>query len=170
MKKSGLGGLFAALVVAMSLQTTPTSAQQGTEIAESHLSAAKEAVLAYRATGGFSSLLELVALQTKNTFIRTNPGLEKDIVEVTDIAVKDFEDRKTQIDSNMAVLWASRFTEAELKDISAFYQTETGRKLAVEASFLLQETFRQADAVGREISNELLVKVRAEMKKRGHDL
>lgn len=170
MKKGGLAGFCAAVLVAMSLQVAPTLAQQASDFTDSHLKAAKDAVIAYRATGGFSSLLEIVSLQTKNTFIRTNPGLEKDIVEVTDLAVKEFEGRKAQLDDDMSVFWAARFSEDELKNITEFFNTETGRKLAIEAGFLLQETFRQADAVGRQISNELLVRVRQEMKKRGHDL
>ena len=69
-----------------------------------------------------------------------------------------------------ARIYASHFTEAELKQILAFYQTPTGRKMITEEPRALDQSMANAGEFGDKLSDEIIAKMRDEMKKRGHDI
>ncbi len=69
-----------------------------------------------------------------------------------------------------ARIYASHFTEAELKQILAFYQSPVGRRMVVEEPKALDESMANAGNWGDNLSDEVIAKMRDEMKKRGHDL
>ena len=66
--------------------------------------------------------------------------------------------------------YASHFTEAELKDIVAFYKTPLGKKLINEEPEGLDEATKRVDAWSSKFADEVLTRIRAEMKKKGHNL
>jgi hypothetical protein len=69
-----------------------------------------------------------------------------------------------------ARIYASHFTEAELKQLLAFYQTPVGRKAITEEPKALDESMASGGNWGDALADEVVVKIRDEMKKRGHDL
>ena len=75
----------------------------------------------------------------------------------------DYDDLRQRI-------YAGHFTEAELKAILAFYQSPLGQKMIVEEPKALDESMANAGEWGDNLSEEVIAKMRAEMKKRGHDL
>ena len=62
------------------------------------------------------------------------------------------------------------FTEQELKDILAFYKTPLGKKLIVEEPKGVDEATKRVDDWANKFAEEVLAKMRAEMKKKGHNL
>jgi hypothetical protein len=72
--------------------------------------------------------------------------------------------------NDVAKLYASRFTEQELKDILAFYKSPLGRKLIVEEPAILDQSMKNAQVWAENLSQEVIAKMRTEMKKRGHDI
>ena len=75
-----------------------------------------------------------------------------------------------EIVNDVAKLYASRFTEQELKDILAFYKSPLGRKLIVEEPAILDQSMKNAQVWAENLSQEVIAKMRTEMKKRGHDI
>jgi hypothetical protein len=69
-----------------------------------------------------------------------------------------------------ARFYASHFTEAELKQILAFYQSPVGKKMLVDEPRALDESMAYAGSWGDNLSIDVMNKLRAEMKKRGHDM
>jgi hypothetical protein len=67
-------------------------------------------------------------------------------------------------------IYASHFTEAELKDALAFYKTPLGQKLISEEPKALEESMKAADDWSRKFAVEVDAKFRAEMQKRGKNL
>jgi hypothetical protein len=69
-----------------------------------------------------------------------------------------------------ARVYASRFSEQELKDALTFYRTPLGKKLIEQEPKILDQTMTDAQAWGDKLSQEVMNRMRAEMKKRGHEL
>ena len=68
-------------------------------------------------------------------------------------------------------LYASHFTESELKEMLAFYKSPLGRKMIDRGAKGARQAAWCSRRTGRnKFSDEVLVKIRAEMKKMGHDL
>jgi uncharacterized protein len=69
-----------------------------------------------------------------------------------------------------ARLYAVRFSEQELKDALAFYKSPVGRKLIAEEPGIAEQSLKWTSAWADKLSEEIVAKMRAEMKKRGHEI
>jgi hypothetical protein len=136
----------------------------------SALATAKELITTKGATAIFEPVVPGVIEQAKSTLLRTNPMLSKDLNEVAAKLRADYAPRSVEVVNDIAKLYATRFTEQELKDALAFYKSPLGRKLLVEEPRVLDEGMRNAQTWANKLSEEVLGKIRAEMKKRGHDI
>ncbi len=93
------------------------------------LAAAKEIVSVTGATALFNPLIAGVVEQAKNLFLQQNPGLSKDLNEVAAKMRTDLAPRFDELSNEVARIYAVHFTEAELKELAAFYKTPVGKKL-----------------------------------------
>jgi len=118
----------------------------------------------------FDPLVRGVIEKVKNQFMQTNFMWGKDLNEVAANLHKEYDQRSAELIDATARIYAQHFTEAELKEMLAFYQTPTGRKMVVEEPKAIDESMANAGDWGDHLSEEIIVKMRAEMKKRGHDL
>ena len=82
----------------------------------------------------------------------------------------EYVTRTAEILNDAAKIYASRFKEQELKDALAFYKSPLGRKLLVEEPRILDESMQHAQSWADRLSQEVINKMRAEMKKRGHEI
>ncbi len=115
-------------------------------------------------------LIRGVVEKVKNQFMQTNFMWAKDLNEVADKLTKEYQPRTAELVDETARIYASHFTEAELKQILAFYQTPVGRKVVVEEPRALDQSMANAGVFGDKLSEEIINKFRDEMKKRGHDI
>src|SRR5215468_7579342 len=122
------------------------------------------------ATALYSPLVSGVIERTKSVFLQTNPMLSKDLNEVAAKLHSEYGARSAELVNEVAKLYASRFTEQELKDTLAFYKSPLGRKLIVEEPAILDQSMKTAQTWAENLSQEVIAKMRAEMKKRGHDI
>jgi len=118
----------------------------------------------------FGSLVSGVVEKVKNQFMQTNFMWAKDLNEVAAQLEKEYAPRENELVDASARIYASHFTEPELKQILAFYQTPLGRKVIVEEPKALDESIANAGNWGNNFSQEVINRMRAEMKKRGHDI
>ena len=102
--------------------------------------------------------------------MQTNFMYAKDLNEVAAIEEKRYAPRVSELVDMTARIYASHFTEAELKELLAFYQSPIGRKALAEEPTVLNEAMTQAGAWGDNLSQEVIDSMRDEMKKRGHDM
>lgn len=118
----------------------------------------------------FTPLVRGVVEKVKDQFMQTNFMWAKDLNEVAASLEKDYAPRVDELVDMSARIYASHFTEAELKQLLAFYQSPVGRKAITEEPKALDESMAGGGNWGDNLSDEVLVKMREEMKKRGHDL
>jgi uncharacterized protein len=118
----------------------------------------------------FQPLVRGVVEKTKNMFMQTNFMWAKDLDEVAAIEQKKYAPRAEELVDATARLYASRFTEQELKDLLSYYKSPLGQKALVEEPKVLDEAMANAGTWGDNLSQEVMASMREEMKKRGHDM
>lgn len=157
---------LAVLTMALAL-AAPAPAQQPSAAA---LLTAKEIVNTTGAMALFNPLIGGVVEQAKNLFLQQNPALSKDLNETAAKVRADLQPRFDELTNEVAKLYATHFTEAELKEVLAFYKTPAGKKLITEQPKIAEESLKFAQTWANALSEQVIVKIREEMKKRGHTL
>jgi|SRR5579862_268468 len=111
-----------------------------------------------------------VVEKVKSVVMQTNFMFQKDINEITVELHKEFDGRSAELVDLTARLYASKFTEPELKQILIFYQSPVGQKMIVEEPKVIDDSLQQANGWADNLSVDIMAKMRSEMKKRGHDI
>jgi hypothetical protein len=118
----------------------------------------------------FNTLIPGVIEQSRYMFEQQNPNLGNPLRDVSAKLRNELAPRQAELNGEVAKVYASRFTEKEIKDLLAFYQTPLGRKLIAEEPKALDQSMTYAQDWARRLSDEVVAKMRAEMKKLGHDI
>jgi hypothetical protein len=158
---------LAAFVIGLALSSPAAYAQQPSASA---MATAKELVNVSGATVMFTPLIAGVVEQAKLLFLQQNPGLAKDLNEIVVKMRNDLNPRLDELNVEMARLYATRFTEPELKEVLAFYTSPTGKKMLVEQPQIVDQSLKFAQEWANKLSDEVVGKMREELKKRGHAL
>jgi len=145
--------------VAVAQQPTPA----GIEIA-------KDIIKVTGATALFNPLIPGVVEQAKNLFLQQNPGLAKDLNEISAQLRTELAPRSEEINSEVAKLYAAHFTEGELKELLAFYKSPVGTKLIAEQAKVAEEGLKFAQDWANKLSDQVIIRMRDELRKRGHSL
>jgi hypothetical protein len=131
---------------------------------------AKEIVQIKGGENMFGPLIPNIVEQGKSMFEQQNPALSKDLSTVAAKLRTDLAPRMAEVNNEIAKAYASHFTEAELKEMLAFYKSPVGRKMITEEPKALAQAVNFAQSWAQKFSEEVVTKYRAEMKKLGHDL
>jgi uncharacterized protein len=158
---------LAAIAVALLAFTPGARSQQPSPAA---LATAKELITATGATGVFNPLIAGVVEQAKIVFLQQDPGLAKDLNEIANNLRADLAPRFAELNDEVAKLYATNFTDEELKAILAFYQSPPGKKLLQRQPQVIDNSMQFAQTWANKLSDEIVVKMREELKKRGHVL
>ena len=165
--KLARGARAGALVFAVAMFAELASAQ---EPPPSAVALAKELIVLKGSTQLWEAVVPGVIEQVKGVFLQTNPALGKALNDVATQLRTEYAPRASQLVDQVAQLYAKAFTEQELKDALAFYKSPLGRKMVKEEPEILDQSMRNAQNWANRLSEEVISKMRAEMKKRGHDI
>ncbi len=158
---------LAAVAIALAVSSPAAHAQQPSPAA---MLTAKEIVAVTGATTLFNPLIAGVVEQAKLLFLQQNPGLSKDLNEITAKMRKDLAPRFDELVNEVTRIYAIHFTEQELKDVLAFYKSPAGKKLVVEQPKIVDASLKFAQNWANALSDEVIAKMRDELKKKGHAL
>ena len=101
---------------------------------------------------------------------QANPGKEKEVSEVmTQYIVPKMKQNLPEALREGAVVYANHFSEDELNQLIAFYQSPIGRKLVQEQPAIAQEMGRFGAAWAQKTALEAIREYADEFKKRGLD-
>ncbi len=117
----------------------------------------------------FAPIVPGVIEQVRLLFVQNNPMLTKDVNEVAAGLRNEFAARNQELLNIAYRTYALRFTEAELKEVVAFYRTPVGKKVITEEPSILESAMSRAQQWSIELSEQVITRLRTEMKKRGHD-
>jgi hypothetical protein len=118
----------------------------------------------------FEPVARGVIEKAKDGFLQNNFMWQKDIDEIALNMHKDYDARSAELVDTTARIYASHFTEPELKTILTFYQSPLGKKMVAQEPKAMDESMASAAQWADNLSNDIVNKMRAEMKKRGHDM
>jgi uncharacterized protein len=162
---------FARLApVAMLAWQLTAGAAQAQPPSAAAVAAARELVELKGAGTMFDPIIINMIDQTKGNLLQTNPQLAKDLNDVSTALRNEFVPRSKELLAEAAKFYAQRFTEAELKELVAFYKTPIGRKMVVQEPQALDDTFSYVQQWAPRVGEEVMNRFRAEMKKKGHNL
>ena len=166
----------ALLALAVAGTAVPAAAQTAgppaalPQVSPGALLLAKQIVQIKHVDGVFKPIVAGVVQKTRDMFLQTNFMYQKDIDEVAISVGKQFSPRATELVDAAAHYYASHFTEQELRDLLAFYQSPLGQKALVEEPKVLDQSMVYAGNWAENLSQEVIQTMRSELKKRGHDM
>jgi hypothetical protein len=158
----------AVIAVALVLASSAAHAQHQ-QPSPASLLVAKQLVTITGASALFNPLIAGVVEQAKNLYLQQNPGLAKDLNEIANKMRKDLQPRLSELTNEIARLYATHFTEQELKDILAFYRSSSGKKMLVQQPNVVDASMKFAQGWANKLSEQVTAKMREELKKKGHD-
>jgi uncharacterized protein len=134
------------------------------------IAAARELVELKGGAQMFDPVIVSVIEQTKAALLQTNPQLAKDLNDVAAQLRTEFTPRRNELMNEAAKLYATAFTEQEIKDMTTFYKSPLGRKMLTTEPQVIDATFNFVEQWGPRVAEEAMNRFRAEMKKKGHNL
>ena len=96
------------------------------------MATANELIKVTGATNLFKPLIAGVIEQAKTPFLQQDPTLAKDLNEIGAKINADLSPRFSELTNEVATLYATRFSDQELKAILTFYQSPVGQKLLAQ--------------------------------------
>lgn len=134
------------------------------------IAAAKEILILKNAAAVYNGAVIATIQNVKNSLTQSNLNLQKDIDEVSLKLARDLNGRESEIADGMAAIYATNFTEQELKDLLAFYKSPLGKKSLEQEPKSIEASLNYMRNWGEDLAAEVNDRFRDEMKKRGKDL
>jgi uncharacterized protein len=166
----------ASLAAAVALVGVPAMAQapkQGAApaapakpLSPASLAAAKEILTLKNATAMYANAVPGLVAQARNALTQQNLNYQKDLDEVAVVVAKTLAGREKEIGEGMAQIYATEFTEQELKDLVAFYKTPLGAKLLANEPRAIQLSMTWMQQWAQGFQEKINEEFRSEMKKR----
>jgi uncharacterized protein len=148
----------------------PAAAQAQAQPSPNALLIAKQIVQLKGVGNVMDPIARGVVEKVKSVVMQTNFMYQKDINEITVQLHKEFDGRSSELLDQTAQLYATRFSEPELRQILTFYQSALGQKMLVEEPKIMDDSLQQVNTWADNLSVDIMARMREEMKKRGHDI
>jgi hypothetical protein len=156
------GARPAALAIMLATIGPAANAQQPSAAA---IATAKELISVAGATSLFSPLVAAKVL-----YLQQDPSMAKDLNEISAQLRTELQPRFSELNDEVARLYATNFSEQELNEILTFYKTPSGKKLLAEQPKVVDASMKFAQDWANKLSDQVVAKMRDELKKRGHAL
>jgi len=134
------------------------------------IAAAKEILTMKNVSVMYAAAVPNIVQKTKDTLLQTNLNYQKDLNEVAVIVAQQLAGREKEIGEGMAKIYASDFTEQELKDLVTFYKTPLGQKLLAQEPRTIQASMGYMNQWAQNFAEQVNGQFRAEMRKRGKEI
>lgn len=161
-----------AVVAGLAMLSGPALAQQkaAKPPTPEHIAIARAVIEFTGAIRAFDSVIPQLLVDARNMVLNSRPQLQADLDSVIPGIQAELLPRETDLLNEIALVYASKMTEGELKEIAAFYRSPAGQKLIKTTPDVLRESLGKTQEWGQRLSGEVMNKIREEMKKKGHDI
>jgi uncharacterized protein len=162
-----LGLVLAALPAAAQQQAAAPQLKQASPAA---IASAKEILLMKNVGAMYASAVPNIVQQTKEALLQNNLNYQKDLNEVAVVVSQKLAGREKEIGDGMAQIYATEFTEQELKDLVTFFKTPLGQKLLANEPKAVQISMAYMNQWAQQFAEIVNGEFRAEMRKRGKQI
>jgi uncharacterized protein len=160
-------GLAGAGLPAQAQQAAP---QQLKPASPAAIASAKEILALKNVSAMYANAIPSIVQRTKQSILQNNLNYQKDLDEVAVTVAQTLAGREKEIGEQMAKIYASDFTEQELKDLVTFYKSPLGAKLLGEEPKAISASIAYMNQWAQAFSEEVNGYFRAEMRKRGKEI
>jgi uncharacterized protein len=102
--------------------------------------------------------------------VQNRPEVARDLDLFLPTVMETVLARVSELNDIWATIYARNFTVAELRDINAFYHTETGQKLLAKLPAITQEGLVAGQKFGQSLAAEFQQCIIDELRKKGHNI
>jgi hypothetical protein len=120
-------------------------------------------------TGAFDAMTGPLLNQLQQMNV-TRPEIRQDLEQVVAILRPEVDQKKQEMIDSTARIFTTRMTEAELKEVAAFYKSPVGQKYVLIQPGVLDDVVRDLSIWSQRTSEFIMDRARQEMSKRGHQL
>jgi hypothetical protein len=162
----------ATLAVGLALSVAPAGAQQAAppKSSPTAIAAAKEILAIKNASAMYANAVPGLVDKTRIALIQQNLNYQKDLTEVAGVVNQQLAGREKEIGEGKAQVYASEFTEQELKDLVTFYKSPLGKKLIEAEPRAIGLSMAFMNSWAQNFSETVMGAFRAEMRKRGKEI
>jgi len=139
-------------------------------ISESHIAIAREVVTGSGLARTFEGMVPQIADQIRAGYSRTRPEIIKDMEESLRPIITELNKRTDAMITASARLYAQRISEAELKDIAAFFKSPAGQKYVNSQGQILNELFTEMQVFSQTLGNVMMDLLREDLRKKNIQL
>lgn len=151
---TGMGRFASIAVIAGSVMLGAVSAK-AQDVPAEHLQAARAAITALGVTDRFDAILPNIMDRLTAQLIQAYPNLQDSISAKVEEEALKLAARRADLEREAAVVYAKAFTAEELQQITAFYTSETGKKLLKDGPIANRELLKAADIWTAGIARDL---------------
>jgi hypothetical protein len=149
---------------------SPAPATTTSQPSPQQMSLARDVVLYSGIARSFQVVVPQYLDQIGSSLTRTRPDLIRDLNVVMEQLKPEFDKRVDEMVDNAARIYAARLNEQQLKDAATFFKSPAGVAYVQAQPALMGDLFPAMQAWQKQISEDMVTRVRAEMKKKGHDI
>ncbi|MGO9132879.1 MAG: DUF2059 domain-containing protein [Methylovirgula sp.] len=161
------------LCLAPAMADPPKPANAGAAAPEpsaSHLAAARQLVIVSGMSRSFDAAVPHMISQLTSTMSQTRPEIMPDLAAVLKEITPDFDKDTDHMIDRAAHVYAKLLSEEQIKAAITFFTSDDGKKYVQAEPVFFNAVINEMQDWHQEIQDELMTKVRAEMKKRGKPL
>lgn len=149
---------------------TPAPQSQAKPPSAAAMASAREILVLKNAGAMYASAVPNIVQRTKEALLQSNLNYQKDLNEVAQSVAQSLAGREKELGELMARIYATDFTEQELKDLVTFYKSPLGGKLLVQEPRSIQTSISTMGSWAQSFGEEVDKAFRVEMRKRGKEL
>jgi hypothetical protein len=136
----------------------------------SAVAAATELLTIKKANQIYQNIVPTVIQRTKDAILQTNVNYQKDLNEIALKLATELSAKRDELGKAMAEIYATNFTEQELRELIAFYKTPLGQKFLEMEPKSIAGSIAFMNDWANAFSNEVAAKFRSEMRARGKEI
>jgi len=148
----------------------PSQLANAPNLSPSHLALAIDVVKSSGMSRSIETIVPTIVDKARQLFVQMRPELAGEIDKSIKALASEFDKQKDEALKLAAFGFGNRLSEAELKEINAFFTSANGRKFVESQPAILDEMFRNLDVFTERLSQFVVDKLRDDMKAKGFPL
>ena len=162
-------GLAAGLQIAAAQTASPppVAAPAPVKLSPAHLALATEVVRLSGMSRSIDTIVPEMVSKARTLFTQMRPEVAAELDKSIIALQPEFESQKAEALRLAGEAFGSRLSEAELKDVEAFFKSASGQKFVSSQPLILDEMFRNLDNFTQSLSQFVVDKLREDLKKKG---
>lgn len=157
------------LIIASALLLSICASRAQTPSPEA-MTAARNLVTTMKLPDQYKALLPAILLGLRRTLTQDRPEIESDYDSMKPMVEAAFAPYYTGMLNDVAAVYASNFSVAEMRDMEAFFQRPVGQKYLEKQSTVTQQINQVTQDASRKAADDLRARLTEALRQKGHKL